>query len=90
MTISKNTTIPSLGADIKQLRKKHYPNDDQKTFAFRIKVSRATYQKMEKGDLSVSMNSYYAVAKFLDMEENFSVLLKPKKEKIILIKELNL
>ena len=45
-----------------------------KAFALRIGVSRATLQKMEKGDLSVSLGKYYQAAKVLGLEHTFEQL----------------
>lgn len=88
--MTEKVMISSIGEGIKLLRKQYYPNDDQKTFSFRVNVSRATYQKIEKGDLSVSMSSYYSVAKFLGIEDRFHDLFNQKKEPVNLIKELDL
>ena len=41
----------------------------------RIGVSRATLQKMEKGDLSVSLGRYYAAAQVLGLNATFDALL---------------
>lgn len=57
-------------------RKKHFPRDDLNAFALRIGVSRATLQRMEKGDLSVSMGRYYQAAQVLGLEEPFMQLLE--------------
>ena len=37
-----NVFLDSMGENLKILRKKHYPSDDQKTFAFRIGVGKGT------------------------------------------------
>lgn len=66
--------LPLMGKNLKILRKKYYPSDDQKTFAFRIGVGKGTYIKMEKGDLSVSMASYVHAAKLLNVTGGFQKL----------------
>lgn len=66
--------LPLMGENLRKLRKKRYPSDDQKTFAFRIGVSKGTYVKMEKGDLSVSMASYVEAADFLGVRKGFDDL----------------
>ena len=66
--------LPSIGEKLRKLRKKHYPSDDQKTFAFRIGVGKGTYVKMERGDLSVSMASYVHAAKLLNVSDGFQGL----------------
>lgn len=71
---------PEIGNQLRAFRKKRFPSDDQKAFAFRIGVSRATLQKMEKGDLSVSMQSYFAAAKLLRIEERLLNLFNIPKE----------
>ena len=63
-----------IGVNLRQARKKCFPRDDMKAFALRIGVSRATLQKMEKGDLSVSLGKYYQAAKVLGLEHTFEQL----------------
>jgi DNA-binding XRE family transcriptional regulator len=71
-------TCAQIGAQIKALRKKHYPNDNQTTFAVRIKVSLHTYRKIEKGDPSVSFAHYLEVAKLYGIEQNLLNIYIPK------------
>lgn len=59
-----------MGNQIKALRKKRYPSDNQTTFAVRIKVSLHTYRRMEKGDPRVSFAHYLELAKLYGMEQN--------------------
>jgi transcriptional regulator with XRE-family HTH domain len=66
--------LPVLGTRLKAARKRGYPNDDLAAFALRIGVSRATLQKMEKGDLSVSIGRYLAAAQRLGLAEGFDSL----------------
>lgn len=47
------------------------------TFALRIGVSRSTLQKMEKGDLSVTIGKYYRAGEILGLAETFDGLLRP-------------
>ena len=68
--------LPILGTNLRQSRKKSFPKDDLNAFALRIGVSRATLQKMEKGDLSVSLSKYYSAAEVLDLTAAFNSLLK--------------
>ncbi|WP_366517478.1 helix-turn-helix transcriptional regulator [uncultured Methylophaga sp.] len=65
---------PDIGDQLRLFRKRRYPKDDQKAFAFRIGVSRATLQKMEKGDLSVSMQSYFSAARLFGIEDRLLTL----------------
>jgi len=67
-----------VGEQLKVARKKRFPHEDLLTFALRIGVSRATLQKMEKGDLSVGLGKYYAAAKVLQLEDSFNGLFKIK------------
>lgn len=69
--------LQELGANLKASRKKYYPKDDLEAFSLRIGVSRATLQRMEKGDLSVSFGRYLQAAKLLGLDAPFSQLLKP-------------
>ncbi|WP_143247506.1 helix-turn-helix domain-containing protein [Agaribacterium haliotis] len=43
-------------------------------FYVRLGVSRATLQKMEKGDLSVSLEKYYRAAQLLGVQDTFDGL----------------
>jgi len=71
--------LRQLGDNLRMSRKKYYPHDDMSAFALRLGVSRATLQKMEKGDLSVSLKYYFQAAKLLDAEQGFSELFKLQK-----------
>ncbi|NIB42226.1 helix-turn-helix transcriptional regulator [Pseudomaricurvus alkylphenolicus] len=66
--------IEPLGRNLAKARKRHYPRDTQRTFSLRIGVSKATYVKMEQGDLSVGMDKYYAAAELLGLTEGFAQL----------------
>ena len=68
------TFLPELGQNLRSARKKQFPRDNMKAFSLRVGISRATYQKMEKGDLSVSLKHYYQAAKVLQVENNFTRL----------------
>lgn len=68
--------MPELGTQLRAARKKYFPGDDMPAFALRIGVSRATLQRMEKGDLSVSFGKYYQAAWVLGLEQPFSQLFK--------------
>ncbi|MCK5649682.1 MAG: helix-turn-helix transcriptional regulator [Gammaproteobacteria bacterium] len=68
------TFLPELGQNLRFARKKQFPRDNMKAFSLRVGISRATYQKMEKGDLSVSIKYYYQAAKLLGVEKDFSQL----------------
>lgn len=68
--------LAQLGLNLKDARKRRFPADNLATFAIRIGVSRATLQKMEQGDLSVSMEKYYNAGRLLDLERDFEQLLR--------------
>ncbi len=68
------TFLSELGQNLRFARKKQFPRDNMKAFSLRVGISRATYQKMEKGDLSVSLKHYYQAAKVLRVENNFTRL----------------
>lgn len=70
--------LPQLGAHLRQARKQRFPGDGLSAFALRLGVSRATLQKMEKGDLSVTMGRYYRAAEVLGLSDGFDQLLKPE------------
>ena len=67
-------TLPELGNRLKAARKQRFPGDDLAAFSLRIGVSRATLQKMEKGDLSVSIGRYYQAAERLGLADGFDAL----------------
>ena len=67
--------LPALGENLRHARKRRFPKHGLAEFALRIGVSRSTLQKMEKGDLSVSMGRYHRAAEILGLEETFSGLL---------------
>ena len=90
MSYSNQTVADSLGNKLKALRKLQYPTDDQRRFAARINVSRATYQKMEKGDLSISLARYLAAAELLGVADGFMHLFSAPQKTPDLIKELDL
>ena len=69
-------SLPELGSRLRQARKKRFPRDDMAAFALRIGVSRATLQKMEQGDLSVSIGRYYAAAHRLGLTAGFDALFR--------------
>lgn len=74
--------LPKLGAQLAAARKKRFPKDDLETFARRLRVARSTYQRMEKGDLSVSMARYYKAAALLELDASFEQLFAlPEQEK---------
>jgi len=66
--------LNQLGANLRKSRKKHFPQDDMAAFALRVGISRATLQKMEKGDASVSLKYYFQAAKLLNAEQGFAEL----------------
>ena len=68
------THLPPLGSALQQARKRRFPKDDQRSFALRLGLSRATLQKMEQGDLSVRISSYYEAARLLGCEAGFAQL----------------
>lgn len=69
--------LTNLGSNLRAARKKCFPQDRLPDFALRIGVSRATLQRMEKGDLSVSLGKYYQAAQVLGLDTPFLQLLQP-------------
>lgn len=68
-----------LGQNLRSARKQAFPKDNLQSFALRIGVSRATLQRMEKGDLTVSLGKYYQAAEVLGLTEPFLMLLRPRR-----------
>lgn len=75
MGIPSDSNRPRLGENLLASRKRKFPGDTQAAFAKRIGVGRATLQRMEAGDLRVSMDKYFAAAKVLGLEFRFDDLL---------------
>ena len=73
---SDNLFLEALGSQFKAARKKRFPGDRMDDFSKRLNISRATLQKMEKGDLSVRMVTYYQAACLLNLEKSFHDLFK--------------
>ena len=71
-------SLNHIGNQLRAARKQYFPDDDLATFALRVGVSRATLQKMEKGDLSVGLGKYYEAAKVLQLEHTFDGLFTVK------------
>jgi len=67
-------TLKELGERISSLRKKKFPDDDPKDFSKRIRVSFATYQRIEKGDMNIPLKEYYKTAIALGCEHSFKNL----------------
>lgn len=76
MVVVAMKSLAILGDNLRSARKKRFPKDDMRAFALRIGVARATLQKMEKGDLNVSLAKYYMAAEVLDLTHTFDQLLK--------------
>lgn len=68
------TALPGLGQRLKAARKNAFPMDDMNAFALRLGVARSTLQRMEQGDLSVTLSRYYRAAELLDMTQGFDQL----------------
>lgn len=73
---NQDQRFEQLGSNLHAARKKYFPKDDLNAFALRIGVSLATLQRMEKGDLSVSIGKYYQAVQVLGLEQDFAELLK--------------
>lgn len=78
MSKPSSKTLPKLGRDLLALRKREFPRDTQAAFAKRIGVGRATLQRMEAGDLSVSIDKYFNAARVLGTEARFDELFEKK------------
>ena len=68
--------IISLGVNLRKSMKATFPNDDLKAFSVRLGCSRATLQKMLKGDSSVAIGKYLLAAELLDATQGFDNLFK--------------
>jgi len=68
------TNLPQLGQRLKTARRAIFPLDDLSAFALRLGVARSTLQRMEQGDLSVTLSRYYRAAELLGMTQGFDQL----------------
>lgn len=73
-------TLDQIGQNLREARRKAYPDDTLADFALRIGVGRATLQRMEQGDLSVSLGKYLQAARLLGLDEPFLSLLMPRRD----------
>lgn len=76
-----------IGKNLKSARKRTFPNDTQFDAALRIGVGRATYQKMEKGDLSISLGAYLSAAEIYSSIDDFKTLFNKPVESTDLFEE---
>lgn len=74
------TQLPALGERLKIARKRLFPNDTLSMFALRLGLSRATLQKLEQGDMSVAIGTYYKVATLTGLDSQFDQLFTLKKD----------
>lgn len=74
------TQLPALGERLKIARKRLFPNDTLSMFALRLGLSRATLQKLEQGDMSVAIGTYYKVATLTGLDSQFDQLFALKKD----------
>jgi transcriptional regulator with XRE-family HTH domain len=70
----------ALGERFKAARKQRFPNDTLSMFALRLGVSRATLQKVEQGDMSVAMGTYYKAARLTGLDSQFDQLFTLKED----------
>ena len=63
-----------LGANLRRAMKARFPNDDLRAFSIRVGCSRATLQKMLKGDGSVALGKYLEAAQLLGVTTGFENL----------------
>lgn len=71
-----------LGRHLRTGRRRLFPRDSQQDFARRIGVSRATYQKMEKGDRNVALGSYLEAARLVGRLRRVAEAFEPRAESI--------
>lgn len=76
-----------IGENLKLARKRTFPNDTQFDAALRVGVSRATYQKMEKGDASISLGAYISAANIYSSTDDFKGLFNKEVESTDLFEE---
>ncbi|MEX1031731.1 MAG: helix-turn-helix transcriptional regulator [Cellvibrionaceae bacterium] len=67
-------TAQTIGQQLRAMRKARFPADTQDDMAVRVGVSRRTYQRMERGDMSVSLKHYLEAASILGCLKSFNEL----------------
>ncbi len=67
----------TIGAHLREGRKRRFPGDTQDDFARRVGVSRYTYQKMERGEPGVAMGSYLRAAELLGVLDAVAAAFQP-------------
>ena len=70
------SNLAGLGKNLRNARKARFPADGIRGFALRIGVSPATLQKMEAGELSVTLSNYHKAAQVLGVSAQFNDLFK--------------
>lgn len=69
IVMEKVTVSRAVGRALRTARQTRFPEDSQSDFARRIGVSRATYAKMEAGDLSPSFRAFWAAFELFGCDE---------------------
>lgn len=63
-----------MGLRLKKYRKKQFPDDTQKSFAFRLNINKNTLSAMENGQGNVGISHYLKAAELLGCEAQFEQL----------------
>lgn len=69
----------AIGTKLREARRQRFPGDAQGDFARRLGISRATYQKMEAGQLGVALGSYLRAAQLLGILDQVAAGFEPPK-----------
>lgn len=72
----------AIGRHLQAGRRRRFPKDTQGAFARRLGVSRATYQKMEAGDLGVAWGSVLRAAQLLGLLDQIVAAFEPRKRSL--------
>lgn len=71
------TLLKKIGSHLRMCRKQRFPDDTQKSFAFRIGINRNTLSAMENGLGNVGLPHYIKAAELLGCENQFNSLFEP-------------
>ena len=82
--MDKETSLALIiGQQLKQLRKEHYPHDDQTAFGLRLGISKNTYSRIETGQANPSLSVLVKLAALYDLEDRLAGLfVKPKPQNL--------
>ena len=74
LDLNASQTAKLLGENLRKRRKAVFPDDTQAQMAARLGIGVATYGRMERGDVTVSLKHYLVAAEILNCTRQASEL----------------